>query len=389
MWNRDEDPLNEEMAGVVSRFEKLSRTSRSYYFDVHEYEHLFDYYFEQEKYRKAEAILNVALSQHPNSTTLLAKKAQVLLESGDPDESLRIIESVQSFELNNESLFMTKGACLLLKNNMEEAMEAFEKAFALSEFDLETGLSISQTLSKIGEFSRALYFLKIVTKEYPDDGPSLWELAGLYEILGNNTLAEATYLKYLESDPFSESAWFNLGVLHNNEESFDKAIEAFDFTLAINPGFATALFNKANALANLGLHHEAIAVYKEYLVEDPDNGYALYYTGESLETVGESDEAFLYFKKATKTKPAIADPWFGMASIKLEQKDPYEALYFIGRAIGIDIEIAEFHYLQGLIYEELEFPEDATSSYKMALLKDPDHQEAKEHLDQINNSTKK
>ena len=42
------------------------------------------------------------------------------------------------------------------------------------------------------------------------------------------------YLKYLEEEPFSDSAWYNLGIIYNKLDLFEKAMEAYDYALAIN-----------------------------------------------------------------------------------------------------------------------------------------------------------
>ena len=48
------------------------------------------------------------------------------------------------------------------------------------------------------------------------------------------TTALIYYLKYLEEEPFSDSAWYNLGIIYNKLEMYEKAMEAYDYALAIN-----------------------------------------------------------------------------------------------------------------------------------------------------------
>ena len=53
--------------------------------------------------------------------------------------------------------------------------------------------------------------------------------------------------------------------------------------IAINEEYAMAVFNKANALANLEEYEEAIGTYKECILLEPENVLAHCYLGESLE----------------------------------------------------------------------------------------------------------
>ncbi len=90
------------------------------------------------------------------------------------------------------------------------------------------------------------------------------------------------YLKYLEEEPFSDSAWYNLGIIYNKLEQYEKAMEAYDYALAINSQNTFALFNKGNILSNLERYSEAIPVYHEYLENEPDSFEAMTYLGGML-----------------------------------------------------------------------------------------------------------
>ena len=91
------------------------------------------------------------------------------------------------------------------------------------------------------------------------------------------------YLKYLEEEPFSDSAWYNLGIIYNKLESYEKAMEAYDYALAINSQNTFAIFNKGNILSNLERYTDAIPVYHEYLENEPDSFEAMTYLAECYE----------------------------------------------------------------------------------------------------------
>ena len=97
------------------------------------------------------------------------------------------------------------------------------------------------------------------------------------------TTAYIYYLKYLEEEPFSDSAWYNLGIIYNKLEMYEKAMEAYDYALAINSQNTFALFNKGNILNNIERFSEAIPVYHEYLENEPDSYEAMTYLAECYE----------------------------------------------------------------------------------------------------------
>ena len=80
-------------------------------------------------------------------------------------------------------------------------------------------------------------------------------------------------------EPFSENVWYNLGLLYFKKENFEKAVECYDFAIAINDQYSSAVFNKANAQANLGEYEEAVKTYKECILLEPENVLAHCYLG--------------------------------------------------------------------------------------------------------------
>ena len=83
---------------VINRYERMLKANTSSYFDVHEFERIVDHYLDIEKYPSAIQAVDNAISQHPTSTGLLLKKAQVLAESGKPGDGLNYIYKIERIE---------------------------------------------------------------------------------------------------------------------------------------------------------------------------------------------------------------------------------------------------------------------------------------------------
>src|ERR1700746_1276147 len=94
---------------------------------------------------------------------------------------------------------------------------------------------------------------------------ALYELAFCYELNGQSEESVKYYTDFVDKHPYTSTAWFNLGVPYNRMGMYEKAIDAYDYSIAIQDDFASAYFNKANSLANLNRLDEAIEVYKETL----------------------------------------------------------------------------------------------------------------------------
>jgi len=386
MYTGSEDDLwNEEITQSVDRYERMIKLKTEWYFDTHELENIFDYYFNQKKFQPAREVLKLGFRMHPESSALKLKETQILIERGEAKTALRVIETLEPFDQNNEQLYIIKGSAYLLLDDFDNATECYQKALEVSDEPEDWILNISYAFQKLGEYERAIIFLKQAVIKNPTAEDLVWELAVCYEQAGQENLAIESYRKYLDIDPFSDAGWFNLGVLLNQKESYDLSIEAFDFVLAISPDFHAALFNKANALANYGRHTEAIQVYSEYLMENENHVQALCYIGESYEKLKNVSQAFQYFRKARSIDPVYSESWYGLANLMFKQGNLYEALYYIRKAINLKKGNPDYLFLAGEIYETLDFIEDAILVIRELLLIDVNDLEAKEILVRLEN----
>ncbi len=94
----------------------------------------------------------------------------------------------------------------------------------------------------------------------------IYEISFCYEFANKTEDSISYFQSYIDKYPFSKAAWFNLGIAYNNIDLYEKAIEAYDFAIAIDDNFSSAYFNKANSLANIGMYKDAIVAYKELSV---------------------------------------------------------------------------------------------------------------------------
>src|SRR3546814_9774721 len=76
----------------------------------------------------------------------------------------------------------------------------------------------------------------------------LYELAFCFDIIDRQEESIAFYQKYIDEEPYSYAAWYNLGNAFNKLGLFEKAIDAYDYAILVRDNFAAAYFNKGNAL---------------------------------------------------------------------------------------------------------------------------------------------
>ena len=94
--------------------------------------------------------------------------------------------------------------------------------------------------------------------------------------------------------------------------------------------------------------------------------------------------AYQYFRKARAADPGYSEPWYGLASVMLDKDNPYEALFYIRKAIQLKENNPDYLFMLGKVNMKLEFFEDAIKAFEEVLSIDPDDEEAMEMINSLN-----
>ena len=285
-------------AELLNRYEDMIKTDKVVYFDVEEFEGIIDYYLDNHEYNKAFTATEIGCQQHPDSLSILIKKGQVFLEKGYPIETLKILKNMENIDVFNYDILLLKGNAHCLLGEISKAEAEFDKALSLAfEDKIEIIYTITDILTECNQYKLALKYLEDELVNDTENLDLLYETAFCYEKTGNYTKSTELLNKYLDNDPFAENIWVSLGEVYDKLEDYKKAIEAYDFALAINERYFPAIFNKANDLINLDDYKPAIIVLKDLLKFDNKNLQALCLIGEIYEKLENYDIAVNYYKK--------------------------------------------------------------------------------------------
>ncbi|WP_430815579.1 hypothetical protein [Carboxylicivirga sp. RSCT41] len=363
---------HDEALQAIERYEKMISADKIEFFDVHQIESIYDFYFEKNLPDQAEQILSIGLSQHPNSSSLLVKKAILIAENGELDEALDILHAVAPIESSNTDVMMTLGWIMLQKNNNSKAVHYFWKAVEVSYEDKsDILLEISYNLNQHELYLESINFLRALLKAEPDNENGLFEYAySLDKILEYKKSIEA-YQRLLEVNPFSENGWYNIGIIHNKLGNHFEACKAYDFTIAINPEHEEAYFNKGNSLVQSGCFKEAIDAYTEHISQSKDVALTYQYIADCWEQLRNFDLSIRFYKIAIKLMPKQADAWYGMGTTLMEKADFKSGLQAIDEAISINPLNADYWFAHARGLFELDKAEDACRSLENGLNLDP------------------
>lgn len=354
---------------LVSRYEKMRASGESFFFDVEEFEDLIDYYMDERDSKKAFEVLSHARQQHPFASDLSLREAELLSSVGRNEEALSVINQVELLEPSNADIQVTRASVLSQMGKIQLAIKTLENALQYADEELTTEilLSISFEYQSLGEFQKAIGYLKQVLQRDAFNDDALYELAFCLDQTENDIGAVEFFQKHVDNNPYSHHAWFNLGNAYLKLEMFEKAAEAFDYAIVIKEDFASAYFSKALAFMSVKKYNEAIVELHSSLEFELIDSVTYYYMGECFEKLEDLQNAERYYRKATQSDPNMANAWLGLASIASTRGNEFESLALAKRAISIDAKSGDVWYTVGNLHKKLGFVDEAIEAYEKAL----------------------
>ncbi len=332
---------------IVNRYEDYLRNKKPFYFDVSDFESIIEFYVEQNKFTRAFEATNIASGIFPASPEIKIKKAQLLLDKGKPVEALSELKTAILHDPKNFEIFLLSGIIYLNLNNYKEAIRQFEECIKIVPEEInkdEILLTIGFHLGHANKFTIAIKYLYKSIELNPNNIDAITEIAYCYDGLSNYNKSINYYNKAIDLDPLSEMNWYNLGLVYIKISDDKKALEALDYSLAIDPSYLSAILAKANLLVFREKFLEAIEVYKDYLNYDTDFSDVYYYIGECYEKINKFDNAIKYYKLTISKDKNHADAWLGLGIIKMQLDDYANSLVCLTKSVLIDKENPEAHY---------------------------------------------
>jgi len=372
MNNEFDSSFDDNIFESVSRFEDMVNRNGTCYFDVHEYENIANYYIDQHNFQNAIKAIEKGLRQHPQSSSLKLRMAEIFIRNGKPSKGLYYIREVEPVENSNNELYLLKGEALNILGRKEEAHNAFDKAISLtSDGKDEIIFSIACSYLNTRHYKLAIKYLWLAHEINPRNLMVIHELALAYEKTDIPDKSIEYYQKYLEIDPYAEHVWLSLGMAYAMTEQYEKAIEAYDYAVAIYPDYISAYFSKANIFAGLERYEEAIEVYDQILDLEPDNLQAYLYTGECYEKLEQFRSAIQCYRKAIRLDHHCSDAWYGMGMAYYNMGENTISLGFLKKANETDPENPDYWFMLGEVYQKLGRFENSAESYSHAVELDP------------------
>jgi tetratricopeptide (TPR) repeat protein len=181
--------------------------------------------------------------------------------------------------------------------------------------------------------------------------------------------------KALEKNSNLPSAHFEKGVIHEEKENFDKAIEELRKAVELKPNFSKAMLHLGSIAIKRGDPDEAIKQYRRAIdIEDDLEAEARLKLGDVYFLQGKFDDALSEYEAARERDPYNADIYYALSLVSLTQNDYHNAIPDLIRALRIKPDHSEalsnlaqayYHYGEELIRASRKEPTEKEKNRKL------------------------
>lgn len=198
------------------------------------YNNLGTLYFQMKDFKKSQENLKKAIEVDPNYTMAYFHLGVLNRRLGKFDEAINYLLKYNTFNPNNAESYRILGGCYLDLDNLAEAKKYFDQAYKINP-------NSAFTNNDLGNFYRKGHNLKLAIECYQKAIKLDPKFAGALSNLG--VLLEDINLlkKAIKIDPKCSEAYYHLGLIYEKMGNHQKAKEAYQKALEVNPDFFEAL----------------------------------------------------------------------------------------------------------------------------------------------------
>lgn len=294
-------------------------------------------------------VLDRQIEKHPDDASLLAQRAQVLMNLGRSKEASYDINKAVKNTPDNDRYLMLQADIYFANGDVSNSYAALSAAEKIAPNSMEVQLKMGELTFYNRDYDRSLKHLTNVTDKEPDNRTALFMKGYIYKEMGDTASAVTLLRKVCDLYPDYEPAFEELGIL-----------------------YAT--------------HHDPMAV--EYLSTalrlEPSNTNAMYALAMFYQETGDVEQAEELYHKMIDINENSADAWHNLGYIELfHYRDYGRAIDYLNKATEADgSHLAAWANL-GCAYELNNQPQEARRAFETALELDASYQPALDGLKRL------
>lgn len=364
------DP-HEEKDGIDELLKLYNNLRNGYgsFIEEDAFERIIDYYDEKEELSKAIEATDTALEYFPYSSSLLIKKADLLLATRKYQQALETLEKAELFDAKDINLYILKTDVYLALDKQEMAVELLQNA--IHDFEGEEKVDLLFELADVyddyEEFDKVFDCLKIILEEEPTNEEALYKICFWTDFTGRSEESIRLHLKIIDEHPFSELAWFNLAAAYQGLKLYEKAIDAYQYAIAIDEKFDYAYRNIGDAYIRIRKYKEAIEALEKVLELSKPEEVIYEAIGHCYDRMHNYAQARFHYRKASHLNAEDSKLFYKIACTYFNEGQWASAAKQLETALKIHRNQHEYNLLMGECLLQMEETREAVQYLSTAV----------------------
>jgi len=303
--------------------------------------------------------LEKALTADPDDPEVLSALGRALVDEGNPQQALRHFERARDMAPGDPEIQNNMGIALRALGRGNDAVAAFRGALQSAPGFAEAGHNLGLALLERGAFGEATGVFEQLLTAAPDDIEVLNALGMARDGTGGKEAmkgAEEAFERALVLAPDRSDVSWNLSKFLINYERFDDAIAVLDRAVHAAPDSAEALINFAHVVTmNYGkglnspaLLEQAVAILERQNEAEPGLIRLISALAMGRWKQERLDDALLLYRQALVLDPDKEATHVNMGLVLRETGQTAEAIECFARALEINPDLADAHHGLGI-----------------------------------------
>jgi tetratricopeptide (TPR) repeat protein len=335
---------------------------------------MIDILEEEGKWQKAVTVADVAITQHPLSADLYLRKAELLLNRNMIEECIVTIDRAELIAPTNFNLRILRAELFSSKGLFEEALsilDALKGKTTLQELS-EIFLAEAHIYEDLRDFPSMFRSLRrcLLTDRANTEGYTSMLL--LVEKKRYYKESWIFHNKLIDQDAYNWRAWLNLGFALRGCGKNEEAIEAFEYTFAIQKKCKMAYMEAADLLIEKGNYNHALYIYENAVFNTQGDGELMLQMGYCYEMLKDYKKANAYYQRALEFTPDDANVFYRIGECAKAMGQYKEAIDSFREAIKYDSNREDCYASLADSYFQIDQLSNALFSYRKAAYLAPD-----------------
>jgi tetratricopeptide (TPR) repeat protein len=351
----------EEMKELLRQYNDFKTGRKFNFIEEESFQRLIDYFDENDNLPFALEAVNFAIEQFPYSSSLFVRKADILIATQNYHEGLAILAKAELLDSNDINVYILKTDAYLALDYQEKAAALLEEAIIV--FDgadkIELLFELADVYDDYEDFEKVFNCLKLVLEQDPSNEEALYKICFWADYTGKNEESIKIHQEIIEEHPYSHLAWFNLGTAYQGLKLYEKAVDSYQYAIAIDEKFDYAYRNLGDAYLQMKRYRDAIEALQKVLELSMPEEVIYEAIGYCYDKLKNPAQARFNYKKAVHLNSTESRLYYKIAGTYMQEGYWENAVKNLESAMNINRSQPDYHFSIALCFIELGRIKDA------------------------------